>query len=70
MKCKHLDFYSPGIKEWSVACCSAKKSLYVPSAIELEKFCQSDRHGNCHAFLLTIGARCHNTGRPVLCQAC
>jgi len=56
MHCKHLLHYSRRTHTWSVASCSAKKTPYVPSLGELEKFCQSSKHRVCPAYLFSFEA--------------
>ena len=58
MHCKHLLHYSHGTNIWSVASCSAKKTPYVPSLHELERFCQCGRHTVCPAYLFSFAAGC------------
>jgi hypothetical protein len=54
MHCKHLLHYSHNACTWSVASCSAKNAPYVPSLVELEKFCQCGRHTVCPAYLFSF----------------
>lgn len=54
MHCKHLLLYSHTARTWSVASCSAKNAPYVPSLVELEKFCRSGRHTVCPAYLFSF----------------
>jgi len=58
MHCKHLLHYSHTTRTWSVASCSASNSPYVPSLVELEKFCQSGRHTVCPAYLFSFQPGC------------
>ncbi len=65
MHCKHLLHYSHGTCTWSVASCSAKNTPYVPSLVELERFCQSGRHIVCPAYLFSFQAGCRATESPI-----
>lgn len=47
MKCKHLLHYTPASNTWSVFSCTAKNTPYVPSLVELERFCQTSQHAIC-----------------------
>jgi len=58
MHCKHLLHYSQGTHTWSVASCSAKKTPYVPSLGEVERFCQSGKHIVCPAYLFSFEGGC------------
>ena len=58
MHCKHLLHYSHSTQIWSVASCSAKNAPYVPSLVELERFCQSGKHIVCPAFLFSFQTGC------------
>ena len=65
MPCKHLLHYSQGTPAWSVASCSAKNTPYVPSLVELERYCQSGNHIVCPAYLFSFGPGCPAKESPV-----
>lgn len=50
MSCQHLTCYAPAGKSWSVATCSGKGFPYIPSSLELSRYCQSPDHRHCPAF--------------------
>ena len=67
MICKHLLHYTPASNTWSVFSCSAEKTPYVPSLVELERFCQTNRHAICPK-LFSFGAVFLKTNRPALAE--
>ncbi|MFH2122120.1 MAG: hypothetical protein ABIJ50_01350 [Pseudomonadota bacterium] len=54
MHCQYLSYYSPANNTWSVASCSFKRTPYIPSVQELEKYCKASRDQQCPAFAQSL----------------
>ena len=59
-QCRFLREYSPGKSSWKVSSCIAKHMPYVPSLLELDKFCRGNKHVLCPVFILGLGSSCMN----------
>jgi len=57
MHCKYLSSYTPDSKTWSVASCSFHRTPYIPSVLELENYCEQDRHQHCPVFFQSLPLR-------------
>ncbi len=64
MTCRHLFHYASASDTWSVSTCSAKKTPYNPSLVELERFCKPGRYNNCPAYVFPT-----DSGRLLVGQA-
>ncbi len=47
MPCQYLSCYTPADTTWSVATCSGKGAPYIPSTLELTRYCQTVSHRQC-----------------------
>ena len=65
MVCKHLYQFTPASAAWSVSSCSAQRTPYVPSLVELESFCRAGRQDVCPARLASFSRMARAQGECV-----